>query len=131
MTKQEELIEALGENTIIMFHHHGGGGRNHKIDYLGLKSLCNYIEEDRYNEFCLLDDTCPIVDEDGNERERTDEEWVLTDLGSNILLETKEDIKSTIGVISFDGEYNTLTFRSFDTITDEEMDVLLNVFFPF
>ena len=95
----------LNENSVIAFKIYGGGGNRRKLACLG---------EHKIGDF--TDDLWSPVDEEGN-----DIEGEYKDDAGNPVGLTTEDVRTGIGRIDIDGEYNTIyTKRLGDIAYDSE-----------
>lgn len=84
----------FNEETIVAFQIYGGGGNNRKVRCLGEAKIGDFISE--Y-------DLCYPTDEDGN-----DIEGEFTDCNGNGVGLTTEEVRTGIGCINYDGEYDTV-----------------------
>ena len=106
--------------SIIVCFHVGRGYHNNP----GYKSFNPYVKtiQDIYNSV----DNCFIncEDEDGNPL--PDDEWTLTDQEGNIILEGRQEIESPVGILEWDGIYDTDIVRYIEDCTDDEIEILYN-----
>lgn len=91
----------LNENSVIAFKIYGGGGNRRRLACLGEHKIGDFI-----------DDLWAPTDEEGNEIEGE----YRTDTGNPVGL-TTEDVRSGIGRIDIDGEYNTIYTKRMGDIT--------------
>lgn len=104
--------------TIIVCFHVGRGGYHHNPGYKTYNPYVHSIQDLSVYGFLNCED------EDGNPL--PDDEWTLTDQGGNIILEGRQEIESPVGVLEWDGIYDTDIVRYIEDCDDEEIDILYN-----
>lgn len=104
--------------TIIVCFHVGRGGYHHNPGYKTFNPYTHSIQD--FFDYGFL----YYEDEDGNPL--PDDEWTLTDQGGNIILEGRQEIESPVGVLEWDGIYDTDIVRYIEDCDDEEIDILYN-----
>ena len=113
-------INPTPKSIIVCFHVGRGGYLNNP----GQKTYNPYVKtlQDIYNST----DNCFITNEDEDGNELPDEEWTLTDQGGNIILEGRQEIESPVGVLEWDGIYDTDIVKYIEDCTDDEIEILYN-----
>ena len=107
--------------TIIVCFHVGRGGYHNNPGYKTYNPYMKSLQDIIYscnNAFINCED------EDGNPL--PDDEWTLTDQGGKIILEGRQEIESPVGVLEWDGIYDTDIVRYIEDCDDEEIDILYN-----
>ena len=104
--------------TIIVCFHVGRGGYHHNPGYKTYNPYVKTLQDLSVYGFLNCED------EDGNLL--PDDEWTLTDQGGNIILEGRQEIESPVGVLEWDGIYDTDIVRYIEDCDDEEIDILYN-----
>lgn len=104
--------------TITVCFHVGRGGYHHNPGYKTFNPYAHSIQD--FFDYGFL----YYEDEDGNTL--PDDEWTLTDQGGNIILEGRQEIESPVGVLEWDGIYDTDIVRYIEDCDDEEIDILYN-----
>lgn len=102
------------ENRVIVSFHIGRGGRfynsGHKT-YLGEKNFQDLIQSESGN-LCIVN-----RDEQGKFIKPT----ILDDSGNVV---STDDINSLIGILDFDGDYDTSIAKYLENCTDDEIDLI-------
>ena len=106
--------------TITVCFHVGRGGYHYNPGYKSFNPYVHSIQD--LFEYGFLN----CEDEDGNPL--PDDEWTLTDQGENIILEGRQEIESPVGVLEWDGIYDTDIVRYIEDCTDDEIEILYNEF---
>lgn len=104
--------------TIIVCFHVGRGGYHQNPGYKTYNPYVKTLQDLSVYGFLNCED------EDGNTL--PDDEWTLTDQGGNIILEGRQEIESPVGVLEWDGIYDTDIVRYIEDCDDEEIDILYN-----
>lgn len=107
--------------TIIVCFHVGRGGYHNNPGYKTYNPYMKSLQDIIYscnNAFINCED------EDGNLL--PDDEWTLTDQGGKIILEGRKEIESPVGILEWDGIYDTDIVRYIEDCDDEEIDILYN-----
>lgn len=108
------------QNYIVAFHI-GRGGRFHNQ---GHKSFMPHIKQlsDCFSENSIIFKE----DEEGNPL--PDEQWQLIDGGGNVILEGRDNIESTTGILDWDGEYDTDIVQYLSESDDNEIDIIYQAY---
>lgn len=109
--------------TITVCFHVGRGGYHHNPGYKSFNPYVHSIQDFFGYGFVNCED------EDGNLL--PDEEWTLTDQGGNIILEGREEIESPVGILYWDGIYDTDIVKYIEDCTDDEIEILYNELFNY
>ena len=109
--------------SIIVCFHVGRGGYHHNPGYKTYNPYMKTIQ-DIYNSV----DNCFINSEDEDGNELPDDEWTLTDQGGNIILEGRQEIESPVGILEWDGIYDTDIVKYIEDCTDEEIELIMKAF---
>ena len=107
--------------TIIVCFHVGRGGYHNNPGYKTYNPYMKSLQDIIYscnNAFINCED------EDGNLL--PNDEWTLTDQGGKIILEGRKEIESPVGILEWDGIYDTDIVRYIEDCDDEEIDILYN-----
>lgn len=106
--------------SIIVGFHVGRGGYHHNPGYKTFNPYVHSIQD------LFEDGFLNCEDEDGNPL--PDEEWTLTDQGGNIILEGRQEIESPVGVLEWDGIYDTDIVKYIEDCTDEEIELIMKAY---
>ena len=106
--------------TITVCFHVGRGGYHHNPGYKTYNSYMKTLQDIIY--YCNDNAFINCEDEDGNPL--PDDEWTLTDQAGNIILEGRQEIESPVGVLEWDGIYDTDIVRYIEDCTDDEIEIL-------
>lgn len=105
---------------ILVRFHIGRGGR---FNNQGHKT---YIGTARGLSDCFGDAFIISEDPDGNVL--PDKDWQLVDGGGNVILQGRNAIESPVGVLDWDGEYDTDIVRYLSECSDEEYRLIIDTF---
>ena len=106
--------------TITVCFHVGRGGYHHNPGYKTYNPYVHSIQDLSVYGFLHCED------EDGNPL--PDDEWTLTDQAGNIILEGRKEIESPVGVLEWDGIYDTDIVRYLEDCTKEEMELVMEAY---
>lgn len=112
-------INPTPKSIIICFHVGRGGYHNNH----GYKSFNPYVHsiQDLFEDGFL---NCE--DEDGNPL--PDDEWTLTDQAGNIILEGRKEIESPVGILEWDGIYDTDIVKYIEDCTYGEVELIMKAY---
>lgn len=107
------------QNVLVHFHI-GRGGRFFNS---GFKSFVDTVRGlfDCFGE-------AMVISEDENGKALPDDEWMLVDSGGNVTLTGREEIESPVGVLDWDGNYDTDIVRYLSECSDEEYQLIIDAY---
>lgn len=110
----------MEKNYIVAFHM-GRGGRFHNP---GHWSFMPHIKKlsDCFSETSIISQE----DEEGNSL--PDEQWQLIDGGGNVILEGRNKIESTTGILDWDGGYDTDIVKYLSECDENEIDIIYQAY---
>lgn len=110
----------MEKNYIVAFHM-GRGGRFHNP---GHWSFMPHIKKlsDCFSETSIISQE----DEEGNFL--PDEQWQLIDGGGNVILEGRNKIESTTGILDWDGGYDTDIVKYLSECDENEIDIIYQAY---
>lgn len=107
------------QNVLVHFHI-GRGGRFFNP---GFKT---YVGTVRGLFDCFCEATVVSEDEDG--KALPDDKWMLVDSGGHVTLTGREEIESPVGVLDWDGDYDTDIVRYLSECGDEEYQLIIDAY---
>jgi hypothetical protein len=106
----------MKENEINVCFHIGGVLGNQKSLVTGVTTL----------QECFRDAIIKNIDEDGNPL--PDADWQLLDCGDNVVLQGREAIESSTGILEWDGVYNTDIVKKLTDCSVEEYKLIVKAY---
>lgn len=106
------------QNLKVRFHI-GRGGRFHNAGHKTYVGTVNGLSD------CFGESTM-LISEDENGKPLPDSEWQLVDGGSNVILSGRDEIESEMGILDWDGEYDTDIVRYLSECDDDEYQLILD-----
>lgn len=106
----------------IVAFHIGRGGRfhnqGHKTFNPNIEKLSDLYDSSKHT----------IISEDADGEPLADKDWRLIDSGDNVILEGREAIESTTGILDWDGEYDTDIVQTIADCDENELCLLLEAY---
>lgn len=107
-------------SSILVHFHIGRGGRFYNQGHKTFLGTANNLSDFFGKGFLYSED------DDGNAL--PDKDWKLLDGAGNIILEGREAIESPVGVLDWDGDYDTDIVRYLSECSDEEYQLIIDAY---
>lgn len=105
--------------NIKVWFHIGRGGHFNNGGFKSYRGVVNSLAD-------LFDVSTTIIAVDEDSNTLPEEEWMLLDGGGNVILKGREQLDAEVGILDWDGEYDTDIVRHLSECDDDEYQLILD-----